>query len=451
MRSKNIDPADIRYRWAKSILTGQESCQELAGQNSTPVSIWYGKIDDRGFSVSSTDWVAYQVLRGDESTWQSVSRMADRNVLSSMGEQVLAFNQSFFSLTRDEKQQHFELLERQTIDNSFVKQVLERYRPFLDMDKLESLNETLEVLELIREVVGQCINGPVGRKESVQKMLGRFALDPKRWSAAAKDLQNRQPRFAQLQPLLIDQILHGKRETPSNLAQRKAFQRRYAFRLFKCRIADQLNANVNPIHFISGGFALFFVIAIVGQISRPSVERLPPETYRPTLPRANYSSPNSNNNDRNPPTAMTNVLRQILQEREEKMRRFDSLQPTTKQAVNLIPTAEEGTLLKKSKREWAKIARTEGTDGLNAIEEKFDLESKSDQPRQLTYGLRLFRYWRSDEGDAIARKTDEMKRNHEAVEGEDKMPSGKMPSDKKSADKETTDKKTTEGRSESNE
>lgn len=401
MRFETIDPADTRYRWAKRIFSAQESCIELSGQEIPPVSMWCNRVEESGFSISAIDWVAYQVLQGDESNWQSASCRADSDVVRSQGEQIRVFSQIFFSLTTKEKRKQFALLAEQSKENSFAMQHLERFRPFLDLDLLESYSVNPDVIELTRTLVGQHIDGPAERKSSVQELLSLSAANPQRWKDAATELQSRHPHFAQLAPSLIDRILYWKKESPTHASDRKTFKRRYAFRLLQCRLVEQLHAQTNPKHVIAACVFVFFVVAvfpITWKIIRVPDSNPSQKTFMPNL-----FSPH------NPP-----VLDHKQQELQlEAIYKFISPVPKAKKAINLLPTTEQAVIFENLEKQWRKTALTQGSDGLKAIETKLQLDSEiqSIKPDALIHGLRLFKNWRSDIGDAIARRVDGLKLN----------------------------------------
>ena len=411
MRVKTIDPADSRFRWAKRTFSGDDSCTDLSGQDVPPVSLWYKRVEDGGFSVSAIEWTAYQVLRGDESNWQSAVRMADSEVICSQGEQIRVFSKNFLGLTANEKRFQFDMLSEQSKDNAVAMLHLNRFRPFLDLDNLESYSDNPDVLDLIRILIGQQVSGPFERKVSVQKMLSLSTADPQRWRVAAEELRSCNPRLTKLAPSLLDRIVYYDRESPMRLADRKWFNRRYAFRLVHCRLVEQLHSQITPVHFIAASFVFFLMVAIAGWISREQGSSSPnvSSTTR-TSPRTSFSPSRNLPSGRSEKEEFAEILSTLreAEEQKEALRKLIVPPTETKNAINLLPTAEQAALYKKLQKAWAKIALQRGTDGLNSIETtiRWDAESQSIEPHVLTHGLRLFKSWRREFGDAIATKAD---------------------------------------------
>ena len=262
--SEDNSVINLNQEWARDRLRHTQSV------DGNVVATWCRFLQKQESQVSTLDWMAFQILNGDESAWNAGTLNVRRDLLTFQWSQLHQFEAGFFELSELDKRRSFAALKDFLINNPPALVRLSRYEAFLELGSSVAEASKNDVMQLVVRLARIAVCNPVRRSEVLVSTLNEIENEPVRWKRAATELLNNS-RFAKIEPHLVQHIAsiadYGDLYRERQRTRRLKFSLRYGLPLALHRLKLLLPFLLPALFIISG---LFLALLFAERTSRRS-------------------------------------------------------------------------------------------------------------------------------------------------------------------------------------
>jgi len=227
--------------------------------------------------VESTDynqWLAYQVLRGDQLNWKASLLAVNWESIEVQSEQLRSFVNSFLDIAPKQRRIRFSELEMAFQNNPIAFNRLSSFRPLLELDSVSTNSFTRDVQLLMQSVAKVLLEKPSEKKAGFEKIMAFVVREPAKWEAAAVHICTSIPEVNRIAPEFFRRIANHSTDL-----KRARLLERSAIRL---TTLTRIRSRINDSRIINSTVVLYLLIMVLSAFIKFATNTVNKPTILPT-------------------------------------------------------------------------------------------------------------------------------------------------------------------------